>query len=140
MRLVPQFLKNAVVPLILGGVAYAIFFYVAHFTQIQGVVLACIAVVVIDCCRMASKAATKQGSKFEPYWVSVEPNWSSICHDFGLAAGDNWTEIQEKCKVAPAGYSILRNGLNFTMLSQTLFYSNDHQTFFGKLDFNMPMF
>jgi hypothetical protein len=56
-----------------------------------------------------------------------------------LATGEKWTELEEKCKAASSQYSMLRNGLNFTMLSSRLFYSNDHHTFFGDLDLKMSI-
>ena len=139
MQPVFQVLKNTAMALLWFGIAYAVFFYVAHFTVIQSLLLSVVGLCAIDGYRLSFKIATNEQPKFEPFWVSVMPNWYSICNDFGLAAGEKWPELQAKCETAPADYSILRDGLNFTMLSPTLFYSNDHQSFFGELDFKMPI-
>jgi hypothetical protein len=135
MRTTLASLKSPAFALIRLGFTYAFFFYVAHFTEIQSLALAVVALCALDAYRLASK----QPPKFAPFWVRIEPNWRPICHDFNLAAGDKWTELQERCKTTEEGYSILHNGVNFTMLSDTLFYSNDHKTFFGELDFNIGL-
>src|SRR5260370_41134253 len=101
MRTVLQGLKTLAVALFWFGAAYAIFFYVAHFNEIQSVVLAIVGWCAIGSYRLAIMVAGKQQPQFEPYWVSIEPNWYSICNDFGLAAGEEWTELQERCKNAP---------------------------------------
>jgi len=133
-----QILKGIALAVLRFGIGYAVFFYAAHFTEIQSVVLTAVALCAFDGYKQALKVAGKQPA-FEPFWVRVEPNWYAICHDFGLADDESWKELREKTKAAPASYSILRNGFNFTMLSQSLFYSNDHHTFFGELDFRLPI-
>lgn len=135
-----QALKYIAVSLLWFGGGYGVFFYVAHFSEIQSVVLAAVAVCAIDGYRVAMKVAEKAQPSFEPFWVRIQPNWYALCQDFGLCDVGKWKDLQEKCTAgAAAEYSILRNGFNFTMLSPTLFFSNDHQTFFGQLDFKMPV-
>jgi len=134
-----QTLKSTAVVLLCFGTAYAVFFYCAHFTEVQSVVLAVVGSCAIDAYRLALKIAEKQRPEFEPFWIKVRPNWHSICHDFGLAADEKWGEIRRKCSSAPTTYSVFQNGFNFTMLSKTLSYSNDHQYFFGELDFHVPV-
>lgn len=136
MKALYQYLKSTITGLLRFGIAYAVFLYVADFSRIQSAVLSILALCAVDAYRLAIKTATNQQPQFEPFWVWVQPNWYSICHDFGLAAGEKWAELQEKCETASAEYSVMRNGLNFTMLSPTLFYSNDYHIFRGELDFN----
>jgi hypothetical protein len=134
-----QVLKRTGAELLLFGIGYALFFYLAHFTQIQSVVLAAVGFCAIGGYRLAFKLAAKQQPSFEPFSVSVQPNWYTLCQDFGLYDVEKWKELQEKCGVAPAKYSIMRNGFNFTMLSPILFYSDDHKSFFGELNFKIPV-
>ncbi len=117
------------------AIFYSILFYVAHFTDIQSFILTFVGLAAFFGYKSAFTVASMQKPNFEPFWVSIRPNWYSICEDFGLASVEKWTEIERKCEATPAEYSVVRNGLNFTMLSQTLFFSNDHQSFFGELDF-----
>jgi hypothetical protein len=131
--------KSVVLALIRFGIAYVVCFYMAHFTESQSVVVSIVGLCAFDGYRVAYGIAAKQKLQFEPFWVRIQPDWYSICRDFGLAAGERWKELQETSKAAPAGYSVLRDGFNFTMLSPTLFYSNDHFTFFGDLDFKIPI-
>jgi hypothetical protein len=133
MRPVLLYLKSIAIFLLWFGGCYAVMFYVAHFTEIQSLVLAAVALFAVDGYRIAMKVAGKVQPEFEPFWISIEPNWYDICNDYGLAAGEKWKELQEKCKGA-SGFSVLRNGLNFTMLTNKLFFSNDHKYFFGELD------
>jgi hypothetical protein len=72
---------------------------------------------------MSLKVSAKPAAQFEPFWITIDPNWYTICQDFGLADVEKWKELQKKWAGAPAnGYSVFRNGINFTMLSPTLFY------------------
>lgn len=139
MLTVLKALKNAAVGLLWVGITYALLFYVAHFSEVQSAALAIVGVCAIDGYRLAIKAAANDQPKFEPFWVRIEPNWYALCQDFGLFDVERWTELQSKCNAIPSEYSILRNGFNFTMLSPTLFFSNDHNTFFSELDFKVPV-
>jgi hypothetical protein len=121
------------------GIAYAVFFYLADFSRAQSVALAIVGLCAFEGFRTALATAAKRKPEFSPFWMRIQPNWFAICHDYDLAAGEAWTTLQERRDAAPVGYSILRNGFNFTMLSPTLFYSNDHQTFFGELDLKVSI-
>jgi hypothetical protein len=134
-----QYLKLLVLALMRFGIALAALFYLAHFTKVQSVVLAIIGLCAFDGYRLAYKVASKQQPQFEPFWVRIQPNWFSICQDFGLSDVEKWDELLKKCQPDASVYSVLRNGMSFTMLSQTLFYSDDHHTFFGQLDFHLPL-
>jgi hypothetical protein len=118
---------------------YAFCFYVGHFTEVQSLIIAFIALCALEGNRLAFKIAAKHPQNFEPYWISIEPQWYEICHDFGLAVGEKWTDLQEKCKSSSGEYNVLQNGVNLTALSHTLFYSNDHKRFFTGLDFNISI-
>lgn len=121
------------------GIAYAAFFYVAHFTMMQSVLLALLAVVAWDGHQLSAKVAGKQPPAFEPFWIKIEPNWYAVCRDFSLTDVSKWAEFQKECHSDQKGYSLLRNGLRFTILSPTLFYSNDHHHFFNELDIRIEV-
>ena len=133
-----QVLKGIGLAVLRFGIGYTVFFYLAHFTEIQSVVLTAVALCALDGYRRAVKVAGKQPA-FEPFWVRIQPNWYSICHDFDLADDEKWKTLQETCKLAEPPNSVFRDGLNFTMLSQRLFYSDDTHTFLGELDFRIPI-
>jgi hypothetical protein len=121
------------------GLAFAICFYVAHFMFVQSIVLAVIAIMARDGYTVATKVAEHVPPKFEPFWVRIMPNWYEISKEYGLYDVTKWDELLKYCGENPVEYSILRNGFNFTRLSGTLFFSNDHQSFFGELDFKIPV-
>ena len=139
MRTLPQVIKGFAVLLFWYGGGYAAFFYVAHFTQVQSLILAAVALCAIDGYRVATKVAGKVQPAFEPIWVKIQPNWYLLCQDFALYDVTKWDGLQAKCEDSPTEYSILRNGFNFTMLGPKLFFSNDLKSFFGELDFTMPL-
>ena len=116
------------------GIAYALFFYLAHFTALQSFSLAIVALLAFDGHRFCVRLAEKQPPQFEPFWVSVEPDWYALSIDFGLADAEKWPELQKKWAGVSGDYSILRDGVTFTVLSPTLLYSNNHQSFIGELD------
>jgi hypothetical protein len=116
------------------GIAYALFFYLAHFTVPQSIVLAIVGLIAFDAYRLSLKVPEKQPPQFEPFWISIEPNWYALSKDFGLTDVEKWQELQKTCDGASSKYSVLRDGIAFTVLSPNLFYSNNHQCFFGELD------
>jgi hypothetical protein len=134
-----QISKSLVLGLLRFGIAYVLFFYLAHFTEVQSIVLAIVGLCAIDGYRLALKVAEQQPLKFEPFWVEIRLNWYAICEDFSLADVEKWKELLEKSKPAESTYSVVRNGMTFTMLSPTLFYSDDHHRFFGELDCHTPI-
>lgn len=90
------------------GIAYAVLFCEAHFNRDQSIVITFVAVCAIDGYRRVFKIAEK---RYE------------ICHDLDLAAGDKWEELGQRCRTAPAaGYGIVQNGFNFTLLSPSLLF------------------
>lgn len=136
-----KFLKHTALGLLLFCIPYAICVYFADFTAKQSILVGAFGFFAIQAFRIALALAKQQQPQFEPFWVRIRPNWFAICHDFGLAAGEEWVALQERMRqeVDSEAYSVIRNGLNFTMLSPTLFYSNDHQTFFSELDFKISI-
>lgn len=119
--------------LLLFGSGYAVFFFIGHFTPMQSVLLTLLGMGVVTAYRTTFALASRVPG-FEPFWVSVQPNWYALCQDYGLYDVARWEEFQERWKDPTTEYSILRKGVMFTMLSPTLFFSNDHHSFFGKLD------
>lgn len=79
-------LKRVVLAVTWLGMVFAIWRYLAHFNVVQSVLLTLLAFYVIG--QMTSKTEKGQMSNFSPFWVRIEPNWYSICSDFGLAAGE----------------------------------------------------
>ena len=140
MKAAFQILKTVAFALLRFGIAYGLLLFVANFTVVQSVVLALVALCAIDAYRLAVRVAEKQTPKFEPFWVWIEPNWELFSKDFGLADVEKWDELLKRCgSSASSGYSVFHSGVTFTMLSPTLFYSNDYQTFFGELDIARPV-
>ncbi len=130
MRAASEILKNTVMTLLWFGITCAVFSYLAHFTEVQSVVLAVVTLYALSGYRLAVRIAAKQPSEFVPSRVWIELNWYSLCQEFGLADVEKWDELLEKCKACPTRYSIFDSGINFTMLSPTLFYCDDHHDFF----------
>jgi hypothetical protein len=119
-------LKYIAVALLWFGIAYALCFLVG-FTALQSLILAVIAVCAIHGSSLSQNLFEKQPAPFAPFWIRIEPNWSALSKDFGLPD-------MERCGVeASSEYSVLRDGVAFTVLSPTLFYSNNHQEFLGTL-------
>jgi hypothetical protein len=140
MQTILQGLKRIALLLLWFGGGYAVFFYVAHFSEIQSVVLASVALCAINGSRVAMKTAEKAQPAFEPFHVNVQPIWYSLCQDFKLYDVEKWEGLLEKCSAAASKeYSVFHNGFNFTMLSPTLFFSNDYKSFFGELNFRLPV-
>ena len=133
-------LKSLLVVALRFAIAYALFFYLAHFTEIQSVVLAVVGLCAFDAYRSAFRTAMKQKPDFEPFWVTIQPNWYSLCQDFHLADVEKWQDLLKQWqRPASSEYSILHDGVTFTMLSKKLFYSNNYQNFFGELDLKIPV-
>jgi hypothetical protein len=127
-------LKSLVLLAFRFGIAYALFFYVGHFTEPQSILLAIATLIAVNASWMQAKSALNQPPEFEPFWVRIEPNWYMLSQDFGLTDVKRWEEFLKTRRPDSQGYSVLQNGITFTMLSQSLFYSDDRHHFFGDLD------
>jgi hypothetical protein len=91
------------------------------------------------------KAAVKPARRFTPYWVRVSPNWYQILSDFALVGSpEEWRSIREAVRPC-ADYSVLRDGVLFTVLqhsedwTQDLVFWNQHQSFGSELRFREDM-
>jgi hypothetical protein len=127
-------LKGVLVDLLWFGLTFALFRYVARFSGVQSIVLAAVGTYAIRGSMLAFKIATTQPPQFEPFWISIKPNWHALCQDLGLADAEKLAEAVEQ-REPESAYSVIRDGVNFTMLGPALFYSNDHHSFFRELDF-----
>ncbi len=139
MATIWQIIKGLIWGLVRFGIAYSVFAYIAEFNETQSVVLAVVALCAFDAYRAAIKTAARQEPNFTPFWMSVSPNWYAICRDHNLTDVEKWDEFLEACSQNSDEHSVLRDGLNFTMLSHSLFFSSDHKSFFSELDLRMSL-
>ena len=131
MRSALEALKPVGVLLLCLGGAFAVCCYVAHFTLVQSLVLAVITVIAHDGYKVAMNVAELRQPRFKAFWIRIQPQWYHLCQDYGLYDVGKWEEHLRQLKETPVEYSIFRNGFNFTMLGQNLFFSDDHKNFFG---------
>jgi hypothetical protein len=89
--------------------------------------------------------------QFERFWIRIQPNWTPLPKDYGLVDEDSWDTLrsarlgdhglvdedggESRPKDTPLRWNLLRDGIGFTVLAPDLYYSNDHKSFFSKLDF-----
>lgn len=67
--------------------------------------------------------------QFEPYWVWIKPNWYQLLLDHGLIKDlEEWQQIVAKIDDA-SDYSVLRDGIKFTLLQPDLIFRNDRKEF-----------
>jgi hypothetical protein len=87
---------------------------------------------VIGFVAMASMLDAKQAEP-EPdrFWVRINPNWDPLLTDYGIVTDEvGWEKIRE---YESDKWSLLRNGIGFTVLRPDFFYSNDHHYFFSEV-------
>ena len=91
-----------------------------------------------------------QQPQFERFWIRIEPNWTPLLQDFGLLGEDGWDAqrsvlledhglVDDDCwerqlSDPQPGWHLLRDGIRFIALAPDLYYSNDHKSFFSKID------
>ena len=94
--------------------SFVAFRYVGEFSVPQSGVLA--ALVWVFYGMLQPLLAVQE--EFVPYWVSIQPKWHELLHDYNLINSESeWNEICDKRNSAPATeYSVLRIGITFTML------------------------
>ncbi|HEY6339760.1 MAG TPA: hypothetical protein VIW68_14815 [Candidatus Sulfotelmatobacter sp.] len=122
-----------------AGVLYLIFAYIGDFPARQSIVLA---VVIAFLTRRLGQFARKPAQRFSPYYVTVRPNWPQLLTDFKLIDNrEGWDVIEKSLeKLAPAEYSVVRDGLFFTTVQQsedfqrTLIYWNSRRLFVSGVD------
>ncbi len=127
-----------------AGFFYLILAYIADFSVAQSIVLA---LLLASLARGIEHAAPKPALKFSPYYVRVDPNWYQLLLDFKLISQpEEWHAIQSAVAELPISeYSVLRNGLCFTIIRQTedferiLIYRDNRQVFVSEVDFQEDM-
>ncbi len=79
---------------------------------------------------------------FEPYWVSIQPNWYQLLLDYGLIKDlEEWQQMASRLEHFPAwDYNVLRDGIRFTVLKPDLIYRDDRKNFsrYVKFEENIP--
>lgn len=117
------------------GIAYYVFWRYAHFTEVQAMILALMAGVLVS----LFAATRKTSSRFEPFFIRIEPQWFDILHDQQLVDNEKWKSLNAHYENKENAYSVLRDGIAITALGQELYYSHNHKTFSSKLDLSEPI-
>jgi len=74
------------------------------------------------------------------FWVRIEPNWRPLLTDYGLVTDESgWSKIQKHHSDHPDRWTVVRNGIGFTVLRRDLFYSNDHHYFFSEVELEVDI-
>lgn len=69
--------------------------------------------------------------EFFPVHINIMPKWSELLKDYKVVSDNSWDRgIPEGTK-----YHVLRDGINFTILSANLIYDNDRNRFKTHVDF-----
>lgn len=116
--------------LLLAGVIFCSFFFLAGFSEVQSLVL--MAFAMLGYAELRSR--TKQDAPFVPYHVFVEPKLHLMATDFALIEGTGrtweqvWTEI-DKLPKAPWNLWHRGSGFSFSRLSPELVYDNGSNRF-----------
>jgi hypothetical protein len=107
-----------------------------QFTKEQALLLTIVGFFALD----AHRRANTPPSEFRPFFIHIQPDWHLLAKDFALTSEDNvdkaiattWEGTKATLEHgAPPSYSVLRDGIGFTVLSHTLMYSRDHKFFFS---------
>jgi hypothetical protein len=125
------------------GALYVFFRYVGNFSSQQSAALAFVLTVGyelyndLNALRRASKA-------FEPFCVSIHPNWYELLSDFKLIGGmEEWHRLREEAGRVPASeYNVFRSGFLFTVMQPPsdqgllpgLTYWNNHKMFLSDVE------
>lgn len=65
--------------------------------------------------------------EFKPFWVRIQPFWLPLLFDHGVTDRAEWDQLP----------SADNTSIGFTVLSPTLFYSDDSHRFFSNLDLSV---
>ncbi len=111
-----------------AGVALWVYFrYFGDFSSNQSLALtltACVALAIFLEFRYARKPRdarkVDQGGDFVPFRVEVYPEWQALLRDFGFVTSDDETNHLRKdsANTPPGEYSLLRDGIAFTVLQR----------------------
>lgn len=99
------------------GAFYVCVRYLGDFPSRQSAVLTFLAWI---CYELYSKLSSSRRveSVFEPFSVSIYPNWYELLSDFKLIGGmEEWHRLREETeKLPPSEYSVFQSGFHFTVI------------------------
>src|ERR1700687_2408232 len=101
----------------LGAVLYLCFSYLGRFSSPQSIVLTLVAWLGYGLYEQLN-ASRRVAKAFEPFCVSIRPNWYELLSDFKLIGGmEEWHRLREQSERLPASeYSVFRSGFLFTVI------------------------
>src|SRR5258708_21356493 len=91
--------------------------YLGDFTLRQSIALTFIALIGYEL-YVKLNASRRVERAFEPFCVSIYPNWYELLSDFKLIGGmEEWHRLREEAERVPASeYSVFRSGFHFTVI------------------------
>ena len=75
--------------------------------------------------------ARRSKNNFEPFMVTVRPKWSELVEEYKLD-GSSWDR-----QISAGEYSLIRDGVTFTVLKPNLTYFNGHHSFHTRLNLKL---
>jgi hypothetical protein len=128
------------IDLVIAGVLFVAFFDIGDFSMKQSLVLTLLSIALYWAIEGTSH---KSNLKFNPYWLSVSPNWVKILTDYKLIKSpEEWYAIENSFQSKPFDdYDVLRHGIVLTILQQSqlydqfLVYSDYHHSFKSRIDY-----
>lgn len=122
---------------ILFGVVVFVFSSFGGFSDSQSLLLALVVATLYGHLK-----DQRMVEKFEPFYITIMPNWDAILTDYGLATAKEWAALQEKIYADTSEkYHVLKYGITFTVLkpnseySQELVFLNHRNRFSSEVDF-----
>lgn len=125
------------------AVFYAGVRYLGDFTLRQSIALTFIAWIGYEL-NARLKASRRVEKVFEPFCVSIYPNWYELLSDFKLIGSmEEWHRLREETEKVPASeYSVFRGGFLFTVIKPPsdqgllpgLTYWNNHKIFLSEVE------
>jgi hypothetical protein len=99
------------------GAFYLSIRYLGDFSSQQSAVLTFLAWICYELYAKLS-ASRRVESVFEPFSVSIYPNWYELLSDFKLIGGmEEWHRFREETEKLPTSeYSVFRSGFHFTVI------------------------
>lgn len=131
----------------LGAVLYLCFLYLGGFSSRQSIVLAVLALWVDwwgHGLYEKLHASSRVEKVFEPFCVSICPNWYQLLSDFKLIRSmEEWHRLREEAEKVPTSeHSVFRSGFLFTVIRPPsengllpgLTYWNDRRVFLSAVE------
>jgi hypothetical protein len=111
------FIKVLAKELVFLAAFYAGVRYLGEFTLRQSIALTFIAWIGYELYAKLN-ASGRVGKGFEPFCVSIHPNWYELLSDFKLIGGmEEWHRLREEAERMPASeYNVFRSGFLFTVI------------------------